>query len=556
VPGILLLTGPDAPRDAIPRAERSLYAAAAELEHRRFEHASVRGVVSGRTGQVGTVRRGELLVVYEGTPLGAANERAAEAIADLFERDGPAFVRSLNGSFQILIAHGDTVHVFVDHVGSRALFYTSIRGGALACAPEVAPLVALGADASPDPANAVQFLANGRFFAGATVLRGVAQLRPGEQLTWRAGAIERRSWSRYVLSPREDFDAESALAILGATLRRVIIEKFERADRPALLLSGGYDARFIFYTVARHVGDASGLHTVTWGGTPAPADSDVALAADIAARFRTQHSSFERHPRDALASFDEMFAAQSGMTQLALASADEIAISERLHTQLGRRSIFRGDECFGTIAQTDDDCESALRINGLARAPDSLVRRWFVDGGDLWQSAYDHAIAALLADAPRQPLELRDTLYCTERLGSFLQHLTYAKSHHVEVLVPFLDVAVLRLWAGVPAVHRTRKRLFLELFQREFHSELAATPVAARDNGLDWATHLRTDPVVRAFFEDRLEALSHPLDRSYFVELLARWLVHPEEVDHETGIPVHNLLIRAVVLGEWLRRYG
>jgi asparagine synthetase B (glutamine-hydrolysing) len=502
------------------------------------------------------VRRGDLLVAYEGTPLGVAEDRVAEAIADLFEREGWAFVRSLNGSFQVVVAQGDAVHVFVDHVASRQLFYASIEGGALACAPEVAPLVALGADTRPDPANAVQFLANGRFFAGSTLLRGVAQLRPGEQLTWRGGAVERRFWSRYVLAPSENFDAGSTLSSLGTTLRRAIIDRFERADRPALLLSGGYDARFIFYTIARHIGDGSGLHTVTWGATPAAHDSDVGVAARIATRFRTQHVSFERRVRDALTCFDEMFTAQSGMTQLVLTSADEITMSQRLHAELGRRSLFRGDECFGTSTPTNDDRESALRINGLARARDCVVRRWFVGDGDAWQSACDDAVTALLADAPSAPCALRDTLYFTERIGSFLQHLTYAKSHYVEVVAPLLDVGALRLWAGVPAVHRTTKRLFRELFQREFQDELAVTPIATHDNALDWATHLRTDPLVREFFQSRLEALPYPLERNYFVELLARWLVQPEEGDRDTGIPVHWLLGRAVVLGEWLRRYG
>lgn len=526
---------------------------APSLDRYGFLHRSVGGIVLGRRGHCGVFHQDDLTVVYEGTFAEISGDGVAEWIARRFQSDGADFIKAVSGSFQILIQDQDAVHLYADHVASRPIFYSVIQG-VLACAPEVAPLIALGADTAVNQANALQFLLEGRFFAGHSFLRGVDQVRPGESLVWRAATLERRRHFEYEISPQVSFDEASAMPRLASLLRNAIISRWEKADRPAILMSGGYDARFIFRTVLRHVGDSSQLCTVTWGQQLDSEGSDGHIAARIAQHFRVRHLAFERRIEDALACFDEMFAAQSGMTELALTSADELALCRRLNAEFGYRSLFRGDECFGTSVATDDELEAALRVNRIGRAPrNSDICRWFTDGGDGWRLAHDEAIATLLADRPADPSALRDVLYCTERIGAFLQQLTYFKSHYLEIVAPLLDRRTIQFWATLPSALRTRKLLFRRLYNREFAQD-DRFPLASRSNALDWASHIRTQPTLRSFLREHLEVLPAPLNREYFLDLLSRLGDQRLPRDHDV-VSGHELVIRAVVLGQWLRRY-
>jgi asparagine synthetase B (glutamine-hydrolysing) len=480
-------------------------------------------------------------------------------LLDGFLERGPAFLEGLDGSFQAAVHHRGATWLFADPTASRRLFYAAGEEG-LWFSPEVGPLARLPAFAGGDriePANLVQFLLSGRFFAGRTLLPWVRKLLPGESLVWRAGRLERRRHFRYEVTHPEA-DRPGLLEELGELLERAVLRAWEQADAPVIPLSGGYDSRYIFNTLARHAEVPKPRWTVLWGERMDLPGSDSAIAREVARRGGAQHITLPWRTEALPEQFEEMFLAQSGMTELIFTHSDELAIFRSLAGR-GFRTVLRGDECFGPKGEEVSCVPGALSRVAMSRAADvPESRRWLSRGGEAWLAAHDEAMSGLLAGAPAGPSELRDTLYGRERLPALLHHHNYHKLHFVEMMNPFLDRDVLTFWSALPRRHRVDKTLLRESYHARFgdHHEV---PIATLDNGADWTGGLRRDPHLAAWVRDRLAALPEPLDRNLFLEKLDAVLAGtPEPPASPTAhrVPALKLVARGVVLGEWMRRWA
>lgn len=511
-------------------------------------------LVLGRSPMAGTAARSGCTVAVEGYVLDTekTDDDLAAWLLELFLDQGERFVASLRGSFQIAIHHRGSTYLYVDPVASRRLFYARQRD-ALLFSPEVEPLMALLGRGEVDAANLVQFLVTGRFFAGESPLLAVRQLLPGEYLVYQQGSITRRHYYRYEITPAgRGFEVEETMAEFERRLERAVLDAWNRAKNPTFLLSGGYDSRFIFYTIARALGDSSRLRTVIWGEDPQREASDTWVSGQISQRFGTRHLLWDWGVEHIPASFDAMFHAQSGMTDFAFTHVDEFLHCQTLQREHGIGSVFRGDEIFGPQKPEVKNVDEALARMGLSRRCPAEGSTWFTHGGEAYLEAHAERFDRLLGDSPQNPSDLRDTFYARERLPTFQQQLNYYRSHEVEMFNPLVDVDILRLYATLPASYRLGKRFFKMAFERQFGAHLKEDPIAAYGNAIDWTQALRRSPALVDFLRQGLEALPAPLEPSVFLAHLADVLSKVGQAA-STSIPTERLLMRAFILGRWLR---
>lgn len=553
MPGITGIAAAEASA-TLERMERALFRAPL-LARQRMDANGLACTLVSASDSSGVLARDGVRLAFEGFLYDEARRGRAvlEGLLDRFLERGDGFAEGLNGNFQMVVQAGGITRVYVDHLASRRLFYRQ-GPGFLAFSPEIAPLAEL-APARLDEANLVQFLANGRFFAGGSLLESIAQVLPGEHLVWDGRTLARQRGYRHRLAPTASFEPAEAMARLQTELQSAILQRWERADRPAILLTGGYDSRYIFNTIVEHVADASTLRTVTWGERLDLPGSDAEIADRIARRFKLRHLVLERRLDRIPECFEDMFDAQSGMTEYTLLHADELAICRELAEVHGIRSLFRGDECFGITGPGAATVQEALGQLSLRRAAEIPGAERWLEGGAAALEAQSAHLARRVAACPPMPNDLRDTLYFEERLPASPHHLGYYKSHYQEMFNPLLDLRVLRVAATFPEAWRIDKSLFKACFHQRFARHLDI-PFADKSNGIDWSRALPRAPNVVALLRASLESLPAPLNRSFFLEQLSQALAAPPSAPRAPGaVPPEQLAIRACVLGRWLQRW-
>lgn len=554
MPGITALSAP-LPANQLAAMERKLWSGAVGL--RRESWTGEPGdpfacAVHTRRETSGIVSRHGACLAFEGYLLDFPKDRTLlDRLLDGFLDHGPAFLERLNGSFQIVVHHEGRTWVFADPTGSRRLFYVADERG-LFITPEMGPLIDLRRGEAIDPANLMQFLVSGRFFAGQGLLPWVRQVLPGESLLWRDGRLERR---RYYLHEASDgAERPGLLDELGELVEQVVLRAAEHADDPAVLLSGGYDSRYIFHVLARSRKDQRRLGSVLWGERMDVPGSDNHAAQAVARRYGIEHLSLPWRTELLPEQFADMFLAQSGMTEMVFTHSDDLSLFPAL-AGMGYRSVWRGDEVFGPRGGQAEDARSALACFAMGRAADVAGSgRWLLGGGENWITAHGAAIDTLIATAPPDPADLRDTIYGRERLPSLLHHHNYHKLHFVEMINPFLDADLVRFWSGLPRRCRVDKTLFREAYYKRIgdHHDV---PIATRDNGADWTRALRESPALESWVRGKLSSLPEPLDRAFFLERLDAVLQGAPEssIPGKLHVPAIRLVARAVVLGQWLR---
>jgi asparagine synthase (glutamine-hydrolysing) len=250
-------------------------------------------------GQVALVQNGE---IYNHVEL-AAELRAqgvqlrthsdTEVLLRLYEREGIAFLRRLNGMFAIAIddAREDALYLARDRIGVKPL-YVAETGGQVLFGSEIKALlpVLLGQGAAPqvDLEAIHHYLTFNYIPAPWTIWEGIRHLMPG---TWmrctRSGTHVQRWWN---LADQREHDqdfgpwAEEFVALLDDATRLRL-----RADVPwGAFLSGGVDSSTIVALMARHVQQPVRTFSI---GFADPRFDESAYAAEAARRFGCDHTS-------------------------------------------------------------------------------------------------------------------------------------------------------------------------------------------------------------------------------------------------------------------------
>ena len=248
-------------------------------------------------GQIAVVQNGEIFNHVElAAELRAQGVRLdtqsdSEVILRLYEREGIACLRHLNGMFAIAIddARDDTLYLARDRIGVKPL-YVHDDGQRLLFGSEPKALwPALRRKPGMDLEAIHHYLTFNYVPAPWTAFEGVRHVMPG---TWqrytRSGGVQTQRWWSLADQREQDhrFDAwaEEFMALLDdATCIRL------RADVPfGAFLSGGVDSATIVGLMARHVKEPVKTFCI---GFEDPRYDESAFAAQAAQRFGCAHTS-------------------------------------------------------------------------------------------------------------------------------------------------------------------------------------------------------------------------------------------------------------------------
>lgn len=216
-------------------------------------------------GQIAVVQNGEIFNYVElaaelrsqGVQL--RTESDTEVILRLYEREGIACLRRLNGMFAIAIddAHEDALYLARDRIGVKPL-YVWDDGRRLVFASEIKALRAMASGQHQEFAIDLEaihhYLSFNYIPVPWTIWQQVRHVLPGTWMKYsRAGQVQTRRWWSLAEQHEQDFRfedwSEEFMSILDDATRIRL-----RADVPfGAFLSGGVDSSTIVGLMARHV---------------------------------------------------------------------------------------------------------------------------------------------------------------------------------------------------------------------------------------------------------------------------------------------------------------
>jgi asparagine synthetase B (glutamine-hydrolysing) len=361
-----------------------------------------------------------------------------------------------------------------------------------------------------------------------------------------------------------------------------ILEHWRHAEEPAILLSGGYDSQYIFYTIAESIDDTSKLKTVTWGENPEKRYADMDIARRTADHFKTKHIEIIKTQINWQSEYDQMFRAQNGMTDSSFYHAHELSVCKKLRKEYGIKSVMRGDECLGHGPKVSCN-QSALKINGMS-FPESVpgLSSWFNSENHITEQ-YSRFMAKLVEKYMYRSYDcLRDTIDFYERQHMNRNPLNYYKLHYLDVFCPLIDADVHEIFCKLPNKYRHNKQLFKKILEEKIGNKLQ---IAEYNNLTNWEKVISESNEIKSFLINEIQAVSSFLNNDFFcnqaisiskrtienhkIKDLIRplrkiplidnfWnnlLQRKRFADKRLHIPAYMLVIRAAVLARWSKSW-
>lgn len=227
-------------------------------------HSDDRSLVMVFNGEI--YNSTELRVYCESRGRRFRSRMDGEVILHLWQMEGEAGLRRLNGMFAVAIGDASTgeVVLFRDPVGVKPLFYAADASGGLWFASEVAGLSRMGAPVGqPDPVALAQFLTFLWIPDPRTPRIGVRSVLPGHLLRWSAGKMQLRPYGEPLTpavgpagTPRQQLLIEGRGRFLDAASRQLL------SDVPiGLMASGGVDSGLLWWATRKGIDRA---YTIAW----------------------------------------------------------------------------------------------------------------------------------------------------------------------------------------------------------------------------------------------------------------------------------------------------
>ena len=177
-----------------------------------------------------------------------------EVILRLYERDGEAFVKQLNGMFSIAILdlRKQSLLLYRDRIGQKPL-YLYDDGKRLMFASEIKSLFAMGVKAEMNWEGFDAYLTYNFVPPPITLYQNITHLMPGQMLKISPQGIEQSCWWNLADSPVECRTEESWCEEIIETLQAAVQIRL-RADVPlGAFLSGGIDSSSVVSLMSREL---------------------------------------------------------------------------------------------------------------------------------------------------------------------------------------------------------------------------------------------------------------------------------------------------------------
>jgi asparagine synthetase B (glutamine-hydrolysing) len=430
------------------------------------------------------------------------SEKTAERLLQTYRQKGKLLFAELNGNFVLVISdlQNQELLLIADRTASKALFYTTVANR-LAFSDEIMPLARLiGHNATINVTGVASFLANGFILDGETLLNDINLLGPGQYLCVNQQGVQKRVyWQFAYAEERDQRPIESLESELYDRMLKAVDRRIHSGDSYGLMLSGGYDSRALLGCLLALKPDDP-LITVTWGENENQPHSDVAIAASLAARFKTNHNFFRLDPRPFTDSFLQYIRLSEGRTDAIGNYPNGLKLFESTRRDLGVQFLLRGDEWFGGSGNVMGESQalhrlSIHRLDRLGEAYPYLnpnIHRHLIE-------VNREQFSRLSASCPYTELHDRKDYYCyNQHLFAYLNPLTQLKEHAVGICTPHLDNDVLDFMLTVPTKYRLDKELFRRTVKQTMPN-LWTIPFARTSSQIDWNLQIHEDSNLQAF---------------------------------------------------------
>jgi asparagine synthase (glutamine-hydrolysing) len=428
-----------------------------------------------------------------------------EVVLRLYERDGCAMLRQLQGMFALAIWDSRTQRCLLarDPLGIKPLYY-SLQGSRLAFASELQALQKHGLTGHALDASAVlEYFKTGSVPEPLTLLHDCHCLEAGHYLIWQDGRIAKHRF----FSLNHEYDSVQPEAAI-CTVREALLDSVEShfiSDVPVgLFLSGGIDSTAIL-ALAAHLGKRN-IDTFSIS-VDDPALNEGATAQRTADHFGTRHHTIQI---DTDRAYDALERFQHGMDQPSIDGFNTYLVSAAAHEHgmkvvlsgLGGDEIFGGYKSFdmvpkimrtgrlvsylpgigsavGGVLERMSSNNRLRRMGSFLRTDPSVVNAYGCFRGifsthDARQlaSQYLHCSPKDLLDLPQQKISALDAreavgecelkFYMRNQLLKDSDVMSMA--HSLELRVPFVDSNLLQRMGRISPELRLRsgKKMLLE----------------------------------------------------------------------------------------------
>ena len=215
----------------------------------------------------------------------------------------------IDGAFAVAWLDADGhLHLARDAIGERSLFYAPVDGGLVFASTLHALLACPFIRRTLNLRSVAGYLTFGYIPGRETLIDGVFELLPGEELTFSKGRLSRR---RFWTAPGEDDEPESEERYrceLRSRLHRAVERRLPCSGAVAATLSGGIDSSLVVAIAQRLSGAPVRTYTLSFGSQY---PNELEFSGLVAARCHTEHRVLEISPRVVMDRFDATMAALS-----------------------------------------------------------------------------------------------------------------------------------------------------------------------------------------------------------------------------------------------------
>ena len=232
-----------------------------------------------------------------------------EVLVELFEQQGSKIIKEWNGIFSVALCDQkeNELHLIRDRFGVKPLYIYEDED-VLAFASEAKVILDWLPSFSIHPLGLSQYLWYGNTTGEQTIVKGIKKVKPGTHLTFdvKTGKLLRSNefWKlSEVREQKVDFKhaVKEVRSKLEAAVQRQLV-----ADVPiGVLLSGGIDSSAIVAFASQHYSGTLDTYSVEYdyniGGK-----SELAKAAMVAKKYKTNHHELEIKANDVLNTFSDL----------------------------------------------------------------------------------------------------------------------------------------------------------------------------------------------------------------------------------------------------------